>query len=498
MAHTWTRHWYGNESWQWFDWGQPTGVSSTLPGVAFIPGGGWGLRDPFGYRNPATGEVIFRGALNNPSSSLFKTYQNFIVNVASNNHNGSTVVPCFPWLTTRYYDVGDVVQVSTSDTVPSPQYQYIDKKAYVCKLAHTAAASTNKPGSGSSWATNWDELTNKEVVRSGRGAVQWATGIAYAVDDVIYSGPDGATSGSGRVYRCVSAHTSGTSTRPGIGASTATVWVEVPSNSLGAPRLQHFGETTPAYALQGAVDAQLFMAYVRAEAATFKLTPNKLALMGSSAGGWNAAMAAFSPPLNYSGVDEPFGASPSIPRRSSRPNALILSITPTDISRYMTADVPGQQGQMLNFMRSIFGREELSTFAGWAALPLEIKKMMSPHHVLSKVGLSCPVYMLYPFDDKSSTTEAFEFNGSASPASQPDPHAARNGWALFEILFSGNLAGGFQRTDCLYLERHDASNLKRYTLFSASGGTLGTHYTLIGNGTQTLGEDIVNWLNGVM
>lgn len=46
----------------------------------------------------------------------------------------------------------------------------------------------------------------------------WITATAYALDDMVSSGGD--------LYRCTSAHTSGATTEPGVGASWETTWVQ--------------------------------------------------------------------------------------------------------------------------------------------------------------------------------------------------------------------------------------------------------------------------------
>ena len=562
--------WYGQESWQWFYHYQPEGISADLPGYAYIPGGGWALRDPFGLVNPAAGEPIFRFGFNKPASPSYKGAQVFMVNVASVNHNASTLVPTFAWVAVRHYMIGDVVQVFTEDSLGTLRIP-VGKTAYVCKASHDSLTATNKPGSGGSWATYWDAVDGKLNSRNGKGAVYWTQeALAYVIDDIVYGGTytedletaitslaiDDATNavvrttgsfitdgflagdvvvlsgfsglggeytvtsvaalslvitedlgadqvaagsrrvtalngrsipGTGRVYRCLSAHSSDAAKQPGNGANTADYWVELQSNEMGAPRIPDGGECTAAFGVQSVIDMQIFNQFVRSNAADYNLIADKLANGGSSAGGHNAALSAFAPPLEYSGKDEGFAGTPDRGRASSVPNALVLGITPVRLNKYITTSGTSQ-GQMLGFLASVFGDDNIRTFAGWDAVPVEVKRAMSPYWNLDKVGISMPTYLSYPGDDKSvDETETY--------INSPDPHTALEGWALFEKLYDVVTNGGCARTDCIYVEKVPGEpEFRRYTKWNSGGGTLGNHYTIIANDQEVLGEDQAAWL----
>ena len=99
------------------------------------------------------------------------------------------------WATSTAYYTGDLVG---SDTV----------SGYRCIVSHTSASAT-QPGVGASWTTYWESYSAEDP---------WVTGTSYAIGDVVY-GTDGS------YYRCTSAHTSGSTTRPVTGASYASYWV---------------------------------------------------------------------------------------------------------------------------------------------------------------------------------------------------------------------------------------------------------------------------------
>jgi len=127
------------------------------------------------------------------------------------------------WATATAYAVNDAVSNGGS--------------SYVCISAHTSG-STTEPGVGASWQAEWDLMasagadgadgtngtdgadgTNGTDGADGldvswRGA--WVTSTAYAVNDAVSSG--------GSSYICTSAHTSGSTTEPGVGASWQAEW----------------------------------------------------------------------------------------------------------------------------------------------------------------------------------------------------------------------------------------------------------------------------------
>jgi hypothetical protein len=112
------------------------------------------------------------------------------------------------WVTGTAYTIG--------------QKRWHNDAIYTCFANHTAGAST-EPGVGASWTTVWKDSS---------ATVAWVTATAYSVGD--------KRTNNGIGYFCYSAHTSGASTEPGVGASWKTRWIyadEVLSSStdgLGA------------------------------------------------------------------------------------------------------------------------------------------------------------------------------------------------------------------------------------------------------------------------
>lgn len=128
------------------------------------------------------------------------------------------------WLTATAYDEADTVSNGGS--------------SYICTAAHTSAAGT-EPGVGASWATVWDLVTaGGQPGLDWQGA--WTTATAYLVNDGV--------SNDGSSYICTSAHTSGASTEPGVGASWATVWevlAQKGTDGLGSGTVTSVGVAAP-------------------------------------------------------------------------------------------------------------------------------------------------------------------------------------------------------------------------------------------------------------
>lgn len=128
------------------------------------------------------------------------------------------------WLTATAYDVADTISNGGS--------------SYICVSAHTSGAST-EPGVGASWATVWDLVTAAgQPGLDWQGA--WVTATAYLVNDGV--------SRNGSSYICISAHTSGATTEPGIGASWATVWEVIAAkgtDGVGSGTVTSVGVSAP-------------------------------------------------------------------------------------------------------------------------------------------------------------------------------------------------------------------------------------------------------------
>lgn len=65
------------------------------------------------------------------------------------------------------------------------------------------------------------------IVKTVDDTAAWATGTSYGAYSYVKSG--------GLIYRCISSHTSGASTQPGVGASWQTVWVQDAAYQIATP-----------------------------------------------------------------------------------------------------------------------------------------------------------------------------------------------------------------------------------------------------------------------
>lgn len=133
----------------------------------------------------------------------------------SGGGDGSSIEWEGQWVTATAYQIDDIVQ--NGDTVSS----------YRAKTNHTSG-TTSEPGVGASWEDEWEIIAEA----GGQGPQgepglaggsldwkgDWVNATAYDVDDAVQ---DGTRKSS---YRCKSAHTSGSTTRPGLGASWTTYW----------------------------------------------------------------------------------------------------------------------------------------------------------------------------------------------------------------------------------------------------------------------------------
>tara|TARA_R110000796_G_scaffold252537_2_gene387469 strand:+ start:12028 stop:14700 length:2673 start_codon:yes stop_codon:yes gene_type:complete len=119
------------------------------------------------------------------------------------------------WVTATDYVIGDGVTNGGS--------------SYTATTDHTSGAST-EPGTGGSWAANWDLITAITVTANDKTeADAWVTATAYVIGDKVLS--------ETKQYTCTADHTSddggtgGTDDgagddEPGVGTDWATVWTE--------------------------------------------------------------------------------------------------------------------------------------------------------------------------------------------------------------------------------------------------------------------------------
>lgn len=129
---------------------------------------------------------------------------------------GGILNPRGDWLTGTAYALLDAVVGS-------------DGHGYQCITAHTAGDEDDEPGVGVDYGTYWARFVNRGATGAagadGAGWNQmgaWVTSTAYAITPDI----DWVTHNGGS-YACILAHTSGASSEPGVGASWETYWVRM-------------------------------------------------------------------------------------------------------------------------------------------------------------------------------------------------------------------------------------------------------------------------------
>ena len=117
---------------------------------------------------------------------------------------------------------------ASGTTYKVDQLTHNDGVTYVCILQHTSSAN-DEPGSGINEATYWQDFcvgatgAKGDTGDSGSTAFKdgWVTATGYSVNDIITHAKTGYGDQS---YICTSAHTSGASTEPEVGADWATKW----------------------------------------------------------------------------------------------------------------------------------------------------------------------------------------------------------------------------------------------------------------------------------
>ena len=146
----------------------------------------------------SSGTVYAAGALVSDGGVYYQALSSHTAAGANEPGAGSVAIlsGVSAWVSGHVYTAGDLV--------------YVGLTIYQCSTNHTSGSST-KPGVGGSWATDWNQ---QYWVAS---LVQpWATGTNYAVG--------AATWVSSAFYVCTAAHTSGSTTQPGVGVSWASCW----------------------------------------------------------------------------------------------------------------------------------------------------------------------------------------------------------------------------------------------------------------------------------
>lgn len=305
--------------------------------------------------------------------------------------------------------------------------------------------------------------------RKATGLTAWVTSTSYAVGDY-------RASSTGRLFRCISAHTSSATDEPLVGANWEDYWAELGPNDTGQQQIANQGELTPGGLDEGALNAQQAIAWLRLNGLAHGIDPNKIALSGASAGGTIAGCAAYGDEMPWARRGMIHGAGRHIPRHSPRPDALILSITPVDFTRFTAFSL--LNGLLLESMSD----------AVWVAQPPARKEAISPLWVLKRTTMAVPTYLDY-IDQGSplSHTPGTAFTQlTGAPAHLPD-----NGWLMLQLL-AGARPNGFGRTDCRFVEHDTSGGYRSYSTFSDSAASN------IGTTVQEVADHMFEWLNGIL
>lgn len=299
------------------------------------------------------------------------------------------------------------------------------------------------------------------------GLTAWADATAYALGDYRSHG--------GRLWTCIDAHTSVLAdNEPGVGTTWETKWREVGRNESGQQQVASLGETTPGGLDEMVTNVQQFIGWLRRNAATFDIDPDKICLAGASAGGQMAGCAAYAEEIPWARAMQVYGATRGALNVSCRPNALLLSISPVDFRQHTT----------YGLLNGLYGEDR--TNPEWVALPDADKDAMSPQRVLQRTGLSLPTYLDYAFGTSVHGDGGADSYGNGSPYHHPD-----NGWAMINVLASARPTG-FGRSDCRFVEW----NVAGAQFVSRSSQT--SAVTNVGATTLLLANHQLEWLASVL
>ncbi len=315
-------------------------------------------------------------------------------------------------------------------------------------------------------------------------------------------------------YRCTANHTPTALLSPELPAA-ADYWELVASNDNSRLRVDGRGDGTPSFGVQGALDMQRLVGYLRANHIKFGIDPDKILTRGDSAGGQGAGLAAYMDQMDYGGgysseISHPYRAT-----SDTRPNATILGITPTYLDKYVTIDEGGNSAQMRSFLGSLYGDPNFQTFSEWDEYSLKRKKSLDVLRALERYGTAIPTWLDYRdglqqrdnlivgVTHFSPVPEDRLYNGSGvNPASAPAVHHPYNGWKLFEELTKPKENGGHGRTDCRFWQSSGtAEEYEEYTQWQTvpvSGVDYTTQTVLNADYVQTVGEKILDWADAVM
>lgn len=239
----------------------------------------------------------------------------------------------------------------------------------------------------------------------------WTTSTAYVVEDMV-------TDGVSTRYRCVKDHTSSAADEVGVGANWEFKWLAIPANDVTAQLWSDEPYMSPAFGGTGIRDAQAAVQWAKRNADRLGIDPNKIVLMGSSAGGQACGAAAWSRSRPHLDEDAHSVTRDFAYDQSSSVQGVILDITPNDWKWYPFEPI---------LMPNLWGRKFTTT--QWDRYPDRLKSALSPLGSLNATGIHTAAYLAYAgsrFDHAGGTDDP--------PYSAALYHEARNGWEMLAAL----------------------------------------------------------------
>lgn len=501
MAYSFYSMNYGPKPWQRVLVGEPNsgasiGAAGLKPAFVYVPGGGWGLRDPLVVTADYAGTAPFMQSLLESGGTYENAYRVFVPFVASISCNAprgaahESADGNSAWAPTTSYTKGDVI--------------YHNGYMYRANRDITGLGSDPVDGTASTTAVHEPfPAFECEVISSGTTTAssfltdQTFNGTAtyhnFGGDNaLVVMGSDGeqaqlaSTDLNAGTIRLAVAN-GGLNTIPSVGDTVKVFcsdWTQVANSDSDIPRIANRGEGSAAFGGQSVADINRLIGWIRNKKDYLNIDPDKVVLMGSSAGGQAAGCAAWSDQGAFGGKQHHTSANQSIPQDPTKPNALVLEITQAKAERFADTSGAGytQQGQYLSFMASLYGDARLSTAANWQAYPDEIKKSLDPYDAASRSGQMMPTALLYNLDEgyDDTRTEDQIYNGDTTFT--PEVHHSYHGRVYFDKLRKTVAQGGWgQVTSRLIIRGNNNSEVRAYDESPGGDllnneGTEGVHY----------------------
>lgn len=515
MAYTFHAMNYGPKPWQRVLVGEPNsgatvGAAGLKPAFIYVPGGGWGLRDPLVVTKDYAGTEPFMKALLKAGGVYENAYRVFVPFVASNSCNG-------PQSVVHEEVGGSWSEPAAGTTVSYTKGEYYQNGSTMFRALKDHNSSLSNPATSSDITLEPFSTFTTTVDAAGptTNANTFLTDLTISAGDERFVNSNAIVTMANGEQALVSTGTResgklrlfiaspGLETIPSDGDEITVrcvTWAEQLSSDCDNPKIGQRGEGSAAYGGQSVADVNRLIGWMRANKEYLNIQPQKIALMGSSAGGQAAGMAAYSDQGSFGGKRHHTSANGMVPQVPTKPNALILSIAQAKAENFVNTSGAGytQQAQYLSFMASLYGDANLSNAANWQAYPDDIKKSLDPYDAASRSGHMMPTCLVYTLDNgyDDPRTEDEVYNGSTSYA--PEVHHSLHGRYYFEKLRAGAGSGGWgEVTSRLILKGDTNSEIRSYYEFSGinNEGTEGTHYEkTVPTGSLTRGDIIGNYI----